>query len=235
MSRSTNSLTGDATSQPRAIVHQKILDEAAAKADSTVEELAGEVCGATPNLVERVLDEYGDPYQSEAGQSADYNSAEATEDTLKPEFPDELTEGQRETIDVIYEDPTATQREIADRLGISGATVNSRVNSIEGFNWKDRYGFAEALLENETVTDGGESAAQEMETDLDGTNPDRHGPSIADLSDQVAGLETRLDEIEHRGEQTFDDPEILHKLLHACLESDRISEEEEFSILQKLV
>lgn len=47
--------------QPRAMIHRRILDVAASDPDASMEAIADEVSGASPALVERVLDEYGDP------------------------------------------------------------------------------------------------------------------------------------------------------------------------------
>ena len=62
MSRADNRDT-----RPRAMVHRRILDVAASRPDATLSAIAGEVSGASPSLVERVLDEYGDP----AGEDPD--------------------------------------------------------------------------------------------------------------------------------------------------------------------
>lgn len=47
--------------RPRAMIHCQILDIAASRPDVSYTAIADEVSGATPSLVERVLDEYGDP------------------------------------------------------------------------------------------------------------------------------------------------------------------------------
>jgi transcriptional regulator with XRE-family HTH domain len=50
------------------MVHKKILEAAAENPDATMDELADGVVGASTDLVERVLDEYGDP--ATAGETA---------------------------------------------------------------------------------------------------------------------------------------------------------------------
>ncbi|WP_135364116.1 MarR family transcriptional regulator [Halosimplex halophilum] len=47
--------------QPRAMIHRRILDVAESDPDASMAAIAEEVSGASPGLVERVLDEYGDP------------------------------------------------------------------------------------------------------------------------------------------------------------------------------
>ncbi|MFB6191979.1 MAG: hypothetical protein ABEI11_01515 [Haloarculaceae archaeon] len=46
---------------PRAVIHKRILDVAADQPDASMAAIADEITGATTDLVERVLDEYGDP------------------------------------------------------------------------------------------------------------------------------------------------------------------------------
>ena len=48
-------------SRPRAVIHRRILDVAQARPDAPIETISEEVNGATFDLVERVLEEYGDP------------------------------------------------------------------------------------------------------------------------------------------------------------------------------
>jgi len=61
-------------SSPRALIHKKILETAASMPEATMAEVAEEVSGASTDLVERVLDEYGDP-----AASADSDPALATD------------------------------------------------------------------------------------------------------------------------------------------------------------
>lgn len=49
------------TTEPRAMIHKQVLDVAATYPEGSVEKLAEEVTGATPDLVEKVLEKYGDP------------------------------------------------------------------------------------------------------------------------------------------------------------------------------
>lgn len=54
------SRVGDDSGTPRALVHETILDVAASDPDASMEAIASEMIGASIDLVERVLDEYGD-------------------------------------------------------------------------------------------------------------------------------------------------------------------------------
>ncbi|WP_323675634.1 hypothetical protein [Halorubellus sp. PRR65] len=63
---------------PKAIVHKQILDVAEDRPDDSIEELAENVTGASPSLVERVLEDYGDPSASPdetVGSSGDASAA----------------------------------------------------------------------------------------------------------------------------------------------------------------
>ena len=48
---------------PRAIIHENIMEAARNDPDASLEELAAQVSGATIDLVESVLERYGDPME----------------------------------------------------------------------------------------------------------------------------------------------------------------------------
>ena len=169
--------------------HKRILDVAAANPDASLEAIAEEVPTATVDLVERVLERYGDPAESTTAEAPvangggdpdgdendrDEPSARGIADTGEhptdatapdatsppsdgetPENPaaadlpdlDALSAKQRETLATIARNPTVTQREIADELGVSAATVSNRVNEIEGFSWDERAAIVSRLFE----------------------------------------------------------------------------------------
>lgn len=66
---STVGNVGGLPRQPRAMIHKKILEAAEESPNASIEGLADEISGASAGLVERVLDEYGDP-AGEADESA---------------------------------------------------------------------------------------------------------------------------------------------------------------------
>lgn len=57
--------------QPRAMIHKRILQSAARDPDAAMDQIADEVSGATLDLVEKVLEEYGDPAEQAAEATAD--------------------------------------------------------------------------------------------------------------------------------------------------------------------
>ncbi|RQG96948.1 winged helix-turn-helix domain-containing protein [Natrarchaeobius oligotrophus] len=65
-------------SAPRAVVHKKILDAAESRPGATMEELAETVSGATIEIVEKVLNEYGDPASAEPEDGATTETENAT-------------------------------------------------------------------------------------------------------------------------------------------------------------
>jgi len=315
----------DSKSLPKSMRHKRILDLAAEQPDASLDELAAEVPSATADLVERILDKYGDPADdgtavdqptpsaasdedtasadSESGAAADTDDADATEsvratdesggpvggdpDATEPDAtePDDtgadtaddsadpdtheveatagwpsaadLSEKQREVLEAIARDPTATQRAIGDRIGVSSATVSNRANSIEGFDWSEREAFVEAVLPESgpaaVTADGGPTvesgsagssrAATDSSEDDPDSEPDSAG-SAADLGAAVDRLEERVTALEATanagpaasdGDSPFADPELVHKVVHACLESETISEDEELRILDELL
>ncbi|TYT62135.1 winged helix-turn-helix transcriptional regulator [Natrialba swarupiae] len=71
---------------PRAVVHKQILDTAKARPNASMKEIADDVSAATTSIVERVLEEYGDPAETEdetdggstdLGDETDANSTES--------------------------------------------------------------------------------------------------------------------------------------------------------------
>lgn len=262
--------------------HKQILDVAADNPEASIDDLAAEVPSATTDLVEQVLEEYGDPAgetevstddqqsltdsdspesvaPSESTSTDDaevdsqmegttVTSAEATADspdrsesaeatetdsaTVVRE-PGELSERQLATLRAIADDPAATQREIADALGVTAPTVSTRVNNIEGFEWSDRAAYVEAIFDSDSQPDTDMSSnSSETETQL--AQPELR-QSIDELTSRVEAIETTLEElsVETDSTQTFDDPELVHKIVRACMESESVSEDEELEIIRR--
>lgn len=230
--------------KPRAVIHKKILDAAESRPDASIKELANEVSGATAELVGNVLEEYGDPAE-ESGDDDD--AAEAPGETQRDERPDdptmsnaiqntnsgfdqidraELTDKQRETLRAIRDNPDATQADLADLLGVSGATICTRVNTIPGFDWEQRQQFVKTMFEN---GDHASNDEREMEP------IDDLSDQVADLESEVAALKQRLEDRHSESTSALTDPELVHKITHACLNSDEISKDEELRILQDLL
>ena len=217
---------------PRAVVHKQILDVARTHPDSSFEEVASEVPSATVDLVERVFDEYGDP--------ADDEPIESQGESRFPEL-DELTSKQLEILQKISENPDATQRELGDILNISAPTVSNRVNGIEGFEWSSRYEFARQVLggEHSTAMEDEPSTRPEESTsecDTMETNGSTKLEAEGQLSKRLAAIENELQQVNNTKSKTiFQDPTVAQKVIHACMSSENISEEEELEIIRELI
>lgn len=219
----------DTRTLPKSMRHKQILDVAAANPDASLSEVADEVQSATPDLVERVLDEHGDPADVDTDgedvtttmQTDDY-SGQGEEPTQYP-APDELTDKQHETLGAIARRPEAPQRELAEALDVTAATVSNRVNSIDGFEWENRVAFVEEVFDTDATS-------PEM-TETNGTELE---DAIEELTDRVAALERRIDENLAEG-SPFEGTELTHKVVHACMNAETISEDEELRILQALL
>lgn len=238
-------------SLPKSIRHKRILDLAAEQPEASLEAIAADVPSATVDLVEHVLEEHGDPASNGHGDdgadvpanaiAGDANSSAAGEmqfekrtsevdDDCDVWFPDDLTENQREVLNVISDNPTATQREIGEKIGVSAPTVSNRVNAIEGFEWEDREAMAKAVF-----------AEASVESSPEKTTMDRNESGNPETSDQlqerVVALEEHVTSID--GETAtangLDDTELLHKVLRACFEADTITTDEEHQILKTLL
>ena len=275
---------------PRATIHKQILEAAETDPEATVEQLAASVSGASATLVERVLDEYGDPatdsessgQSSDSMASADESQSEAepesdieSETYLGPEvdeeaaaektgtngsIPDseprdspeesdvvpeyeELSDRQQEVIEAIYAHPDASQRDLASVLGISGATVSVHANSIPGFNWEERETTVTAMVENSNSRIGENTGIEEAtetesgsDTQTETAPAGQTSPGARDEDDEsTAELEARMDQLEQRLDSTdvpaISDPSLAHKVVHACMESDQITAEEELEVI----
>lgn len=229
-----------ASKVPRAMIHKQILDAAAARPSASIEELATAVSGASLDLVERVLDEYGDPAErppgltpadgtnghsgsdSDGGTSpSNGHSADLTYE-VQPDRID-VTEKQRQTLHAIAERPNATQRELAEVLDVSPATINKRVNSIDGFQWAERHAFIATMVESGNMNP---DTAEER-----GELTDR----IDILTERVTDIERRLEEQPAPSASLFDDPDLVHKVVHACMHSEHITEDEELRIIHTIL
>ena len=271
--------------------HKQILDVAAENPEASIEELAAEVPSATVDLVERVLEEHGDPAETDGTDESDTSPSDSPTASQSHPAPEDLSSAERETLQAIRQHPTASQRDLAEKLGVTASTVSNRVNGIDGFDWTDREAFANAVFDDEApesataqneagpqasdaeptdstgVSDGAETASEAddgvseaddgvSEAD-DGASDDRDHSlpvppgaagevnttlttfqsTVEDLSDKLAELEGQVETVTDGGDtpQPFQDPELVHKVVHACMDSDKISEEEELRILDSLL
>lgn len=255
---------------PRAMIHKKILDVAESKPDASLETIATEVSGASVGLVDRVLAEYGDPAESpeqfnanDSMTETEYTNGQQT-DALLRRVPDlrngALSDEQRETLRFIHERPDASQRDIADALGVSQSTVNHRLNAIEGFEWDRRQAFSELIFAG--VTDAQNRPGNAPESDRH-ADVDRLGERVdtgerpADQVVAVEGITERIDALERRFDDAIEElqrsveetnhpasspnqrlsgqsPELVQKVMHACLESELVDEAEELRVIGML-
>lgn len=224
----------------RAVIHKRILEEAESRPDATVAGLADEVSGATPALVEQVLAEYGDPAEDE--QPADAGTVEESASDAHPATADSdptmtdsdstttgvkrngedtqestapaLSTKQRRALRLVRRNPDASQADIANELDVTRATVSRWLNDIPGFEWDERRAFVESLDEGALATDA----------------EDR----LADLEARLAALENSRENESRDGESLLP-ADLAHRVVHACMASDRISEDEELVVLRTLM
>lgn len=276
---------GDETlnqSFPRSMRQKRILDAAAENPEASIDELVSVVPGASPELIESILEEFGDPatdtYQDiETPREGDQTDVSASNQDQSSEpaeaqrgnepspaangslgdshhaSPNELssasdlTDRQREVLREIATDPEATQAEIGERLGITGSTVSQRLASIEGFDWRDRESFIDALditFETSAVVSDGGVAQDDTSSDSEATHSHADSASYDELQSMIEQINTRLDSLEAAistdgsvsdTNTIFKDPELVHRVVHACMESDAISESEELDIIKSLL
>lgn len=213
--------------KPKSIRHKQVLDLARDRPDASMEEIAERVQSATPDLVEQVLDEYGDPAS---------NKEDAPEERDIPgtsnSYPDfqALTDAQVTTLKTINERPEATQQEIGEALGVTASTVCHRLKAIDGFDWSNRQSIANTILESYNEDP---DIIQSRETD---TN-DTHHDGLDQLRARITTLEHHLSDNSNTEAESnsISNPELIQKVMHACLSYDDISEDEEFEIIKVLL
>lgn len=277
----------DGKSFPQSMRHKRILDAAEENPGASVDELASTIPSATPELIERVLDEYGDPAAEGESANQDSNpetataaadtatgtehansetaadettddvstdSEAATDDETTPdETPslDDLLEKQRELIEVVAARPQAAQKELAAHFDVTRATISRWASEIEGFEWRDRESYVESVFDDPPTDDASSDhstadAATTESNRADADEPEQtDGEASSDVSlleAEVESLRERVTDIERSSSEeepadwsVFEDPELVHKIVHACLESGAISDEEELAILRELL
>lgn len=253
MSKSANNHT---TVQPRATIHKRILDVAQDRPQASMAEIADDVSGATVSLVERALEEYGDPGESvsendplaettgtkPAQQTPTEDNTDSEQEVNIPESL-ELSKPQRETLVAIRDNPEATQRDLAEILDISQSTVNHRLSSVSGFDWDTRTEFVTNCLEemNSTENTTKQSVNSSQESDKSSRSVGREA-TVGVERDAMKHIENRLDQIEHRlaeitspQQGPVEDTELIHKMIQACVRADTVTEEEERRIIRSFV
>lgn len=143
--------------------------------------------------------------------------------------PTELTERQHKTLRAIAESPDATQQELAGRLDVCAPTVSNRVNSIDGFDWNDRQAFARGVFD-------ADSPGTQEET-MSTTQPPELETTLDEIDERLSAIEQQMEHSEATASSTpvLDDTELTHKVVHACMQAETISEEEELRILDAVL
>ncbi|WP_225335378.1 hypothetical protein [Halomicrobium urmianum] len=240
----TNSQTKSGSSSqrvPRAIIHKNILDEAEKQPDASVEEIADNVSGASVKLAKKVLEEYGDP-------ASDGGAVHSTPDPKRDDAdasvdgatdPDHdggsldsidylhLSENQKQLLQTVYEYPDATKAQLADRLGCSVDEVLRTVDSISNFEWERRRETVQRLFDDRRNRDD--------EREAGGDSMGEVAAKVDELESQVSDLERTIEGKSPGLEESLSDPDLLHRVIQACMASDHISEEEELDIIKQLV
>lgn len=220
---------------PRAVIHKRILDSAESQPEATMAELAAEVAGASPDLVERVLEEYGDP-GVEGSPDAEPTTEEPMSAHATPPTDVELTDRQRAALRAVADHPEATQAELADHLGVSRGTVNKWVNAIEGFEWSARASFAEAVLgDDATSTDDAPPSVAEAASDGGQLLAADDAAAVEQLQERLARLEQQVGDAAGDAGPLLSDATLTAKVVRAVVADDTITDEEELRVIETLL
>jgi len=235
-------------------------DEAPVRADGdgAVDSTTDEMANAGDVNTEESATTSGTAPRDDRGQTeAETGEPETEPETMTDDTPvgapEELSEKEREVLEIVADRPDATQEEIADVLDVSRATISKRASGIDGFDWQRRAAFVDRLFEDDDALTRGDTqsptvAPSSLERADARTDGDRRRPvegkfasdGAADRGDIVARLdriESRLDGLESResGPDGISDPALAHKVVHACMESDNVSEEEELRVVSAVL
>ncbi|QPV64365.1 hypothetical protein I7X12_07055 [Halosimplex litoreum] len=231
------------------VAYRDVLDVARERPDASPEAVADEVDDVSAPFVERVFEEFGDPAGgdrrsegsdertaewSAGGASADTGrdpTAEGDESDRGTDVSDDhspgaldVTSEQRAVLRAVYERPTATQAEVAERVGTSRETVSKWLDEIAGFDWASRRAFVETVF-----------------GDGDGRSPSARDPAETESErDRLAALEERVERLEstvadRSAPTATGDAETVRQRLHACLDADHISRDAELRIVRRVV
>jgi len=111
---------------------------------------------------------------------------------------------------------------------VSSATICRRINDVEEFEWNNRHEFVERIFGTENrPTESKEMANERFEVEA--------RSDTTEIRKRVQRIEERAEE-QPQSRPVFGDPVLVHKVVvHACMHSDQISEEEELRILRGLI
>lgn len=169
---------------------------------------------------------------------ADASASETADDGHVELSLEELSDRQRELLELVAARPEATQGELADHFDVTRATVSRWASDIEGFEWSDRASLVARAVDTPSAavsTDGG-SKAETAPAESESETPTVQDRAVEDFGARIDSLETRLADIEAAGSAEGGvDAELAHKIAHACLQSEAISEDEELRILEWLL
>lgn len=110
---------------------------------------------------------------------------------------DGLTAKQRKVLRLIYEYPDMSQGDLAQHEELAQSMVSSRLNTIDGFSWRDRQQFVSKTFEDESTDDTDEKTDQasnsrlrngKSPTEIEGVNHrviQQLHQRISDLEQQV--------------------------------------------------
>lgn len=179
------------------------------------------------------------------GQNGTDDNDDETE--TEPEFPslEELSEKHQELLETVAAQPAATQADLAAEFDVTRATISRWASEMSGFEWREREAFVDAVFDDDRtidMTDQSTPDADSAEADqTTASDTDDEGTAtvteietdLTELSERVADLEAADGTAD--SDSVFEDPDLVHKIVHACLDSERISEAEELRILKRLL
>jgi len=169
-----------------------------------------------------------------------------TQDIPLPEE-DDLTVGQLQILEMIKEEPEASQKDFADRLDISASAVSNRLRDIPGFSWKNRDEFVKAFYNGDVEDDGAEQESEEQEDPTEEkqevepeSSPDEIPEALTDPLDEIretlSSLSEQVDRLRREGgESGVTDPDLIRRLVLTLSGSDRFSEDEKDLLLDALI
>lgn len=178
------------------------------------------------------------PAQSSENQKDNSGESEVTEMAESGRAGiEELSEEQREVLRAISEHPEATQEELAEQFDVTAGTISRWVNEIPEFEWQQREEFVASYVESSgTVSDGGiqtEGTSKKESMDAEERLDTLEG-EVDSIQDHIRKLEEGAVSGEAAHSSAID-PELMAKVVRACIADDQINNDEEITIITKLL
>jgi hypothetical protein len=142
----------------------------------------------------------------------------------------DLTDAELEVPRAIHLNPTASQRTLADSLGLSAATISKRAANVDGLEWEHRESFVKELFESHPgpLNDGNNGQTNSSIAII--VDIDRISEDLTYIAEEVDRLTA-----DREANGCLEDLELAHKVIHVCMQSEEFSSDEELDLIRSIL